>query len=124
MKNLPRSIYISAPMRGYPEENFPLFNDWEERFDKLGFTVYNPVKLSQDVQEKKDTYPDEVSMRRDLFTTDFDVICQKADAVVTLHEEWHLSSGCRAEVAAAIAVGLPVFSARELEHYAKEITLD
>lgn len=38
-------IYISGPMTGYPDDNYPAFFAEEERLIKLGYEVLNPARL-------------------------------------------------------------------------------
>lgn len=40
-----KTIYISGPMAGIPEHNFPAFFDAEERLREQGYLVNNPAAL-------------------------------------------------------------------------------
>jgi hypothetical protein len=41
----PNGIYLSGPMTGVPELNFPAFNAEAARLRKAGFRVFNPAEL-------------------------------------------------------------------------------
>jgi Domain of unknown function (DUF4406) len=41
-------IYIAGPMRGYPELNFPAFNQAAKLLAEDGYEVINPVDLNPD----------------------------------------------------------------------------
>lgn len=43
-----QKIYISGPMTGLPEFNFPAFNAEAERLRGLGYEVINPAELNSD----------------------------------------------------------------------------
>lgn len=43
-----KRIYISGPMTGMPNMNFPAFNAEAERLRTLGFDVVNPVEINPD----------------------------------------------------------------------------
>lgn len=38
------SVYLSGPMTGYPEYNFPAFHDAEARLGLMGYDVFNPAR--------------------------------------------------------------------------------
>ena len=106
------SVYLSAPMRGMPNENFSLFDGWAKIFHSYGITVHNPVEMSEAINEK---YTGQELIRK-VFAQDFDVICNHADMVVLLdYDNWRDSKGVTAEVAAANAIGIPTIFAKDLE---------
>ena len=41
-------VYLSGPMSGIPEHNFPAFNAQAERLRRLGYDVVNPVDINPD----------------------------------------------------------------------------
>lgn len=43
-----KRIYISGPMSGYKEHNFPAFNEAAEKLRALGWDVVNPVDINPD----------------------------------------------------------------------------
>lgn len=110
------SIYISGPMRGYSELNFPRFLEAAQALQDKGYTPLNPAQrdidlgfdpkgLSGDLEE----YIEVTGFNLfDSLFVDLRWICMEADAVVTLHG-WEASKGAQAEVATAKALGLPVY---------------
>lgn len=107
-------IYVAGPMRGKPEFNFPAFDAATHLMEQQGHRVFSPA--GRDRQEAGfDTR--EMTGEEDLAKYGFDLrfalhsdtawISLHADAVAVLHG-WEFSSGARAEVALAHALGLPV----------------
>lgn len=43
----PTRVFLSGPQRGYPEENFPLFNLLESVLSDNGYDVVNPVHINK-----------------------------------------------------------------------------
>ncbi|MGK2897240.1 MAG: DUF4406 domain-containing protein [Burkholderiaceae bacterium] len=43
-----KRVYLSGPMTGYPDLNFPAFNAEAARLRGLGFDVVNPVDVNVD----------------------------------------------------------------------------
>jgi hypothetical protein len=43
-----KKIYVSGPMTGMPELNFPLFNAVTARLREMGWEVVNPVEINPD----------------------------------------------------------------------------
>lgn len=56
-----KRIYISGPMTGLPDFNFPAFNVEAERLRALGYDVINPVDINPDT-----TTPYNECLRNDL----------------------------------------------------------
>ena len=100
-------LYIAGPMRGYDDYNFPAFFKAEKILHKLGHVTVNPARHDKELgfNEKTDTADQEYL--RTSMAWDLGQVC-RSDGVVVL-AGWHKSRGARAEVAAARAVGLPVF---------------
>lgn len=87
-------IYISGPMSGYPEFNYPQFFAAEEDLLILGHEVINPAR-----HPKQKTWAD--YLRLDLA----DVLT--ADAIAVL-PGWEASRGAALEVHVAHALGMTV----------------
>ena len=90
-------VYISGPMRGLPEFNYPAFNEAARMWRSRGFTVFNPAENfgGHTGMSMKDY------MRRDLMQvldSDFVVLLPRADT----------SIGSCLEVSVAQAVDIPV----------------
>jgi hypothetical protein len=88
-------IYIAGPMRGYPDLNFPAFNDTAANLRAQGHEVFNPAEQG------------DIPIREAL-AVDLQWICLHAEAVALL-PGWEASSGAQAEAATADAVGIPTF---------------
>lgn len=92
-------LYISGPMTGIPEWNFPAFNAAADRLRGLGFDVVNPADGG--AEEGK---PWAADLREDLR------LLLDCDAVATL-PGWRNSRGAQLEVHVAQALGMRVFPA-------------
>lgn len=91
-----KRIYISGPMTGLPELNFPAFNAEAVRLRALGFEVVNPA----DINPEPNTGWHEC-MRNDL----------KA-----LLDGWQQSAGAHLEMHVAHRVGMQIVIAKEVAH--------
>lgn len=91
-------IYISGPMTGYPDLNFPAFNRAADALRKVGFPVINPADFGVQPGE---TWAE--CLKRDVHVL---VSCQQ---VVTL-DDWEQSKGARLECHIAVELGIPVTS--------------
>lgn len=91
-------IYLSGPMTGYPESNYPAFNAAARRMREDGNRVYNPAEFPHDGDEA--SFP----LRR-AFAAYSAFICLEADTIVVL-PGWEKSRGASAEVALAKVCGL------------------
>lgn len=103
-------VYLSGPMTGLPDLNFPAFHAHAALLRARGLDVVNPAELTPD---KSTTWED--CMRADLagLTT-----CD----VIALMPGWHTSRGAHLELHIAHRLGLLVlFVESEVERLAKEI---
>lgn len=89
-----RVIYLSGPMSGYPESNYPLFHKVAAELRGDGHLVYNPAEFSY----CKTTYP-EFPLRH-AFAEYSSFICREACTIVLL-PGWEKSLGVSAELALA-----------------------
>lgn len=91
----PATLYLSGPMSGYDDSNYPAFNEAAELLRRMGYTVLNPAE---------DNHPDH--QYADLLALDIaDVL--KCEGVAVL-EGWWASVGARLEVNIAGTLGRPV----------------
>lgn len=88
-----RVIYLSGPMKGYPESNYPLFRRAAAELRAQGHTVYNPAEF--DWKGSHETFP-----LREAFAEYSAFICKDADTIVLL-PGWAKSLGVSAELALA-----------------------
>jgi len=113
-------IYIAGPMRGYPEFNFPAFFAAEDRITEryTEVEVFNPAKRDNehhgtDISVGNPTGSEEQAAEehgfdlREALGADCAWICAKATGIYMLNG-WEGSSGARAELALAQALGLNV----------------
>jgi hypothetical protein len=109
-KNEGKQVYLSGPMRGYDEFNFPAFLAAAKKLRALGYKVFDPaeVELKAGFDPKTGLYKDgHTASIRELLLEDLVWICQFADKVVVL-PGWENSKGAQAEVKTALAIGIEV----------------
>jgi hypothetical protein len=112
-----KQVYLSGPMRGHEEFNFPAFIAATETLRVKGYKVYNPAEqeLHAGFDPKTGRYADghEVTIR-ELILEDLVWVCTFADLVVVL-PGWDKSLGAAAEVACARAIGIEVVSIGDID---------
>lgn len=91
------NVYLSGPMTGLPEFNYPAFHAAAAELRASGLTVYNPAEYERDGR----TFEPRAAFKE--YTA---FICD-ADAVHMLCG-WESSRGARAEHALAVALGLRI----------------
>lgn len=97
-----KRVYLSGPMTGLPELNFPAFNAEAARLRSLGFVVVNPVDLNPDPATGWNE-----CMRNDLKALlDCDMLA--------LLDGWQRSSGAHLEMHMAHRVGMEIVIAKEV----------
>ena len=94
----PRKIYLSGPMSGLPENNYPLFNKAARALRDAGHDVYNPAESGW--FEKGP---------RAAFAAYSRYICEEADTLVLL-PGFIKSVGVSAELALARNCGLDAYT--------------
>lgn len=104
-------IYLSGPMTGIEDYNYPLFNSSAEVLRSYGYLVSNPAEHFNGAQD----LPKETYMREDIKSL------LDCEIVVTL-PNWQDSHGAQLEVEVARACGIPVvdlhdFLIRERDPY-------
>jgi nucleoside 2-deoxyribosyltransferase len=113
--SLTHHLYLSGPMRGIAEFNFPAFKEAATRLRLHGHKVLSPAEKDEQVG----FVTDGMTGNEDLAALGFDLHAALAwdcaaiatpDCIgVVCLEGWQRSSGCRAEVALALALGKPVW---------------
>ncbi|NLC23362.1 MAG: DUF4406 domain-containing protein [Oxalobacter sp.] len=97
-----KRIYISGPMTGIPDLNFPLFNAEATRLRAMGYEVINPAELNPD----PDTTWHEC-MRKDLMAL---LNCD----TLALLPGWQTSAGAHLEMHVAHRVGIDIVVAKDI----------
>jgi nucleoside 2-deoxyribosyltransferase len=116
------NLYLAGPMRGFAEFNHPAFRKATQLLRDAGHTVFSPAEHDQqagldttgmrgDLTETEHVVP-----LRELLAADLAWICSHAEGIVVM-PGWANSLGCRAEVAVAFTLGLPVWQLSELLLY-------
>ncbi|MBD8099849.1 DUF4406 domain-containing protein [Pseudomonas fluorescens] len=96
-----KRIYLSGPMTGLPDLNFPAFASMTDSLRAGGHTVTNPGELNPDGGTWNDR------MRLDI------AALMECDTVATL-PGWQESKGAQLEVLIAHHLGMTVVNARDL----------
>lgn len=90
-------IYVAGGMRGYPELNFPAFNEATKGLTEAGWEVVNPVNINPDPNT-----PYAECMRKDIAEL---VTC---DAIYMLHG-WADSKGATMEYSIAECLEMDIY---------------
>ena len=95
------TVYLSGPMAGIPGLNRQAFGDCMRLVEEAGHRAFSPAHHMETEKDGK-SY-------KDLLMADLAWIRGNADALLML-EGWRGSKGAKAELALALALGLPVVS--------------
>lgn len=95
-------LYLSGPMSGYPEFNFPAFFEAATQLQQRGYQVVNPAQLNA----IGDAWVD--CIRRDLLA-----LLDPRVKGLALLPGWMFSRGSQVERYVAYVLGLPVKSVEE-----------
>lgn len=95
-------IYLSGPMTGLPDLNFPAFHAAAAQLRARGYLVANPAEINPDT-----TLPWETCMRLDI-----QALCN-CDGIAMM-PGWMNSKGAHLELSVAHRLGLKVNSLQEL----------
>lgn len=108
-------IYISGPMSGLPEMNFPAFEQASKRLRELGYAVISPheVTLSEYPTGYKPITAEEKKAMWEAFMKEDIKQMMDCDMVATL-EGWMNSKGARIEVGLAEDLGMDICEINEL----------
>lgn len=98
-------LYLSGPMSGLPEFNYPAFEEATQCLRAAGYDVVSPHELDREAGVDPNvefTHTDRIAaMKRDL------IAVLESDGVAVL-PAWKASTGAQAEVATAHSISLPV----------------
>lgn len=110
-------IYLAGPMSNIPYFNYPAFDAEAKHLRSLGHEVFNPAEhdvatYGADISNPTGSVEQAIAEygfdRAAALKADLSWICDHADAIVLL-PGWEKSSGAKAELALADALGLRVF---------------
>lgn len=107
-----KRVYISGPMTGIEELNFPAFNRAAVQLRELGFLVINPVELNPD--PSADWH---MCLRDDI------TALMTCDTIAML-PGWEGSNGAHLEVHIAHRVGIRVISLADLVKHASAAVME
>jgi hypothetical protein len=100
-QHMPR-VYLSGPMTGLPDLNFPAFHAEADRLRGLGYEVVNPAEIN----------PDAAMPWNECMRADIKALCD-CD-VIALLPGWGASTGAHLELHIAHRIGLQVKTVDEL----------
>ena len=111
-----KSIYLSGPMRGIPQFNFPAFDAAAELLRNDGYDVVSPAELDSPEDRAMALASADGHIRSvekswgDFLARDVKLIADGGiDGIVVLRG-WERSRGARLETFVAFLCGLPVYS--------------
>ncbi len=94
----PQRIYLSGPMTGVPDHNFPAFRAAAEHFQQEGWEVVNPA----------DNFGGRTDLPRGSYLRADVALLLQCDAIAML-PGWQASQGAKLEYLLARELGLPVY---------------
>ncbi|WP_319517271.1 DUF4406 domain-containing protein [uncultured Martelella sp.] len=94
-------IYLSGPMTGLPDMNYPAFHAEAARLRAMGHMVYNPAEYPHDG-------PAEAFPIRQAFSDYCRFLCLEANAIFMLRG-WQSSRGAQIEYRLADYLGLTIY---------------
>lgn len=103
--SVPEVVYISGPMRGYPEHNYPLFNAVAKSLRENGYEVVNPAENFDGRRDLEQS----VYLRKDVAQ-----LSTQCSAIFML-PGWQNSEGARLEYAIAKALELNILGMHGVE---------
>lgn len=96
-----KRVYLSGPMTGIPDFNFPAFNAEAARLRALGYEVANPAEMNDSATPYNECLRNDLSA---LMTCD----------TVAMLDGWMNSNGAHLEMHIAHRVGMRIVMAREI----------
>lgn len=103
-----KNVYISGPMTGYDELNFPAFNEAATVLRDIGYAVCSPAETDQILGVGALTHAEYLRF-------DFERVLE-ADFLVAL-DGWERSLGAISEILVATRIGTPVWGWANWDNY-------
>lgn len=97
-------LYLSGPMTGLPDNNYPAFNAEAARLRALGYDIVNPAELKPPASESDEWHH---YLRRDLREM---LTCDG----LALMPGWHNSKGAHLEIQVAHRIEMSIWDAKDL----------
>jgi len=95
--------YLSGPMSGIKNDNFPAFRAAANTLRADGWTIVNPIETDHLVENAGEKKAWHRYLRKDL-----GIICQTCDAIIVM-QGWEESDGARLEVKTCFELGMPIY---------------
>lgn len=102
-------IYISGPMRGIKDFNFPAFDAAERKWRAEGHIAFSPAQTDRALGYVSGSFECDLNQLKHLMLSDIACLYH-ADAIALL-PGWERSKGATVELALAQFLGLKVFDA-------------
>ena len=99
-------VYLSGPMTGVKDFNYPEFNWAASVLTNLGFIVLNPATIPVGLEYNQ--------------YLDIDMAMVRAATLICVLDGWKKSKGAKAELAYAECLNKPVFTLRDLLRQTKD----
>ena len=112
--SLPKKIFISGPMTGLPDFNFPRFNLVAKQLEDAGIDCVNPVDVCK--KYKKETVLSNPAKFQEMINEQ-QRLERECDAILLL-DGWSKSKGVRLELKTALELGMKIYLEEELDSIA------
>jgi hypothetical protein len=107
----PTNIYIAGPMTGYPESNYPAFDEARDMLLKNGYVPISPADMSREAnlisQEDIDSGVMPPSTLQEFMRKDIPAVAT-ADGILLI-EGWEASKGANIELMVALICDLVIW---------------
>lgn len=105
-------VYLSGPMSGRPNDNFPTFHAFAAALRALGYDVVNPAEIDPGIPKPADDSPEMRVFYLACLREDIKALCDCH--FIALLPGWEGSSGAHLELHIAHRLGLMVKNVGEL----------
>jgi hypothetical protein len=105
-------VYLSGPMTGYTDNNFPAFHAFAAQLRDCGYDVVNPAEINSGTPEPAPDSPEWREFYLGCLRADIKALCDCQ--AIALMPGWEQSNGAHLELHVAHRLGLRVKSVGEL----------